>query len=65
MASITPFKTKAEERCSLVKTKAEGDGSEKPAKKQCNAYEKLIASMEGDTTLVKDISSEISFERLF
>lgn len=54
MASITPFKTKAEERSSLVKTKAEGDGSEKPAKKQCNAYEKQIASMEGDTSLVKD-----------
>ena len=52
--AITPFKSKAEERATLVKAKDEGSTESPPAKRGCSAYDKQLAKMDGDTSLVKD-----------
>ena len=55
MATPTPFKSKAEERASVLKTKLESKADEPPAaKRACSAYDKQLSKMDGDTTLVKD-----------
>ena len=57
MATITPWKQKADERASLVKAKLEKQESpEPPPKKGCTVYEKQMSKLpEGDLQLVKDL----------
>ena len=50
-AQLTPFKAKVDERTARVQA---CEKSESPPKKQCNAYDKQLQSMDGDTRLVKD-----------
>lgn len=52
--AITPFKSKAEERATLVKAKDDGSTESPPAKRGRSTYDKQLAKMDGDTSLVKD-----------
>ena len=55
MATVTPFKSKAEERAGVLKAKLECNGEAPSAKRACSAYDKQMSKMEGDTTLMKEI----------